>query len=138
MYFSFGIHSFLQLAIIDIDNFKRVNDTYGHWTGDIVLKQVASILQESITSNDFVARYGEEEFAVIFIGKSIQEITDMLEAIRYLIEKTTFPELDGKSVTVSIGVQPYVKNEGKASLFKFADAHLYTAKVTGKNKIVSE
>jgi diguanylate cyclase (GGDEF)-like protein len=127
----------LQLALFDIDNFKKVNDTYGHWTGDIVLKQVANIIHNSITINDFIARYGGEEFAVIFIGKNMEETLAILENIRATIEKTIFKELENKAVTVSIGVQSYKKNDGKESLFKFADAYLYTAKTSGKNIIVS-
>ena len=128
----------LQLAIIDIDNFKKVNDTYGHWTGDIVLKRVAEIIQNSTTSNDFVARYGGEEFAIIFIEKSHQETLSILETIRSNIENDLFKELENKSVTVSIGVHSYVKNEGKEALFKAADNCLYSAKATGKNRIVDQ
>jgi diguanylate cyclase (GGDEF)-like protein len=131
------LYSFqIQLAIIDIDNFKIVNDTYGHWTGDIVLKEVGKILQSSVTADDFVTRYGGEEFAVVFIGKTFPETLDILEKIRESIENHTFVELANKSVTVSIGVHNYLSSDGKELLFKYADEALYRAKRSGKNKVV--
>jgi diguanylate cyclase (GGDEF)-like protein len=126
----------LQLAIIDIDNFKKVNDTYGHWCGDIVLKEVARIAQQHISSDDFIARYGGEEFAMVFIGKSLDETLAVLEAIRDHISGTVFVELLNSTVTVSVGVHTYTENQGKEFLFKCADQCLYEAKATGKNKIV--
>jgi diguanylate cyclase (GGDEF)-like protein len=126
----------VQLALIDIDNFKKVNDTYGHWTGDIVLKGVGSILQNSVTADDFVARYGGEEFAVIFIDKNLSETLSILDKIKDAIENNTFEELENNSVTVSIGVHNYLNNEGKELLFKYADGALYDAKCSGKNKVL--
>ncbi|SDD92400.1 diguanylate cyclase (GGDEF) domain-containing protein [Paenibacillus sp. UNCCL117] len=126
----------LQLAILDIDNFKRINDTYGHWVGDIVLLRVAAIIKETVTPNDFVARYGGEEFAVIFTEKTLEEAYRIAELIRQRLYVTMHPELDSKSATISIGLQEYVKGKGKEALFKGADASLYEAKRTGKNKTV--
>jgi two-component system cell cycle response regulator len=126
----------IQLALIDIDNFKKVNDTYGHWTGDIVLKEVANIVQASVTADDFVSRYGGEEFAIIFIGKSFTDTLAILEKIRKDIETRNFLELENKPVTVSIGVHDYCNREGKELLFKYADSALYKAKGSGKNKVV--
>ncbi|MEK8131045.1 diguanylate cyclase [Paenibacillus filicis] len=126
----------LQLAILDIDNFKRINDTYGHWVGDIVLMRVASIIKETVTPHDFVARYGGEEFAVIFTEKTLDEAHRLSELIRQRLFVTMHPELNSKSVTISIGLQEYAKGKGKEALFKGADASLYAAKRTGKNKTV--
>ncbi|MED4608767.1 MULTISPECIES: GGDEF domain-containing protein [Paenibacillus] len=124
----------LQLAILDIDNFKRINDTYGHWVGDIILIRVASIIKETVTPNDFVARYGGEEFAVIFTEKTLDEAYRLVEQIRHKLYVTLHPELDSKAATISIGLQEYMKGKGKEALFKGADASLYAAKRTGKNK----
>lgn len=131
------LYSFqIQLAIIDIDNFKKVNDTYGHWSGDIVLKEVASIITQTITPDDFAARYGGEEFAIIFIGKPLSDTLRMLEILREAISKKTFEVLENDSVTVSIGVCNYLNTDNKELLFKGADTALYSAKTSGKNKIV--
>lgn len=128
----------LQLALIDIDNFKKVNDTYGHWVGDLVLKGVAQQIREQVTLNDFVARYGGEEFAVIFTDKSLEETIQILENIRQTIEAMTYPELENQAVTISIGLHHYAAGDGKETLFKSTDSALYVAKRTGKNKIVVE
>ncbi len=124
----------LQLAILDIDNFKRINDTYGHWVGDIILIRVASIIKETVTPNDFVARYGGEEFAVIFTEKTLDEAYRLVEQIRHKLYVTLHPELDSKAATISIGLQEYMKGKGKEALFKGADASLYAAKRTGKKQ----
>ncbi len=126
----------LQLALMDIDNFEAVNDTYGHWAGDIVLKEVAGCIKASVTANDFVARYGGEEFAVIFTEKSSSETMNILENIREAIAGLAFNELNGNGITISTGVRPYAKGEGKETLFKLADDALYRAKSEGKNKTV--
>jgi two-component system cell cycle response regulator len=132
-----NLYSFqIQLAIIDIDNFKKVNDTYGHWSGDIVLKEVANILNQTITPDDFAARYGGEEFAIIFIGKPLSDTLKMLESLRETISKRTFEVLENGSVTVSIGVCNYLNAHNKELLFKGADSALYSAKTSGKNKII--
>lgn len=132
-----SIYSFqLQLAIIDIDDFKKVNDTYGHWSGDIVLKETANIIQSSVTPDDFVARYGGEEFAIIFLGKSLTDTLSILETLRETISKRVYKELENKSITVSTGVHNYFNKESKELLFKYADGALYKAKASGKNKII--
>lgn len=128
-------HLPLQLAVIDIDNFKRINDTYGHWAGDNILMRVGAILRSGITADDFVARYGGEEFAIIFTDKHLEQSYDILERIRSEIAGTPHEELGFKSVTVSIGLEEYKKGQGKELLFKNADASLYTAKKRGKNQI---
>ncbi|MDF2959854.1 MAG: hypothetical protein K0S39_1589 [Paenibacillus sp.] len=124
----------LQLAIMDIDNFKKINDTYGHWVGDIMLQRVANIIKETVTPNDFVARYGGEEFAVIFTEKTLEQAFSIAEQIRQKLAMSLHPELDSQAATISIGLQDYEKGHGKEALFKGADASLYTAKRSGKNK----
>ncbi|MEK3725816.1 GGDEF domain-containing protein [Paenibacillus sp. FSL H8-0034] len=129
-------HLPLQLAILDIDNFKHINDTYGHWVGDIILQRVALIIKETVTSNDFVARYGGEEFAIIFADKPMDQSYLIAEQIRQKLNLTLHPELDSKAATISIGLQNYATGEGKEALFRGADASLYIAKRSGKNKTV--
>jgi diguanylate cyclase (GGDEF)-like protein len=126
----------LQLAVLDIDNFKKVNDTYGHWVGDIVLKKVAECIRSSLEMDDFAARYGGEEFVVLFTGKSLEQSLERAERIRLAIADAAIPEMEGKPVTISIGLHAYQTGEEKGAMFKQADAALYEAKKTGKNKTV--
>lgn len=127
----------LQLAILDLDNFKKVNDTYGHHVGDNVLMRTAAILRQSVTPNDFVARYGGEEFAIIFTEKTLKESYAVLERIRSEMEQLPHEELGFRPVTCSIGLEAYRLGTGKDYLFKNADASLYAAKKRGKNQISS-
>ncbi|MHA6531474.1 GGDEF domain-containing protein [Paenibacillus sp. BAC0078] len=127
----------LQLALFDIDNFKRVNDTYGHWVGDLVLKEVAAKVGGMIGLNDFAARYGGEEFAVIFTDKSFHEAYSAAEQLRLSISAMEHPYAGGKPITVSIGLCDYQHGYGKEMLFRKTDHALYTAKRSGKNTVVT-
>lgn len=126
----------LQLAVIDIDNFKRINDTYGHSVGDVVLKQVASTIAENVTGDDIVARYGGEEFAILMTGKTFEESYKIIEGIRLKIADIHHRELEGQNVTVSIGLANYEYVTDKSDFFNQADTLLYEGKRTGKNKVV--
>jgi diguanylate cyclase (GGDEF)-like protein len=128
----FSIH----VAVLDVDNFKKVNDTYGHRAGDTVLKSVSAIIKKRIGLNDFAARYGGEEFSIIFTEKSMTEVFELLEKIRWKISQTSYEELNGNAVTISIGLSEYAPGSGKEELFKGADKSLYKAKKSGKNKTV--
>ncbi|WP_234414373.1 GGDEF domain-containing protein [Paenibacillus sp. CAA11] len=125
----------IQLGILDIDNFKTINDNYGHWVGDIVLKEVANQLTEIMHTDDFAARYGGEEFAVIFTEKTPEEAYNYAEKIRESIERLELPHLD-RPVTVSVGLCEYHLGDGKEALFRNADSALYKAKRSGKNRTV--
>ncbi|WP_249897643.1 GGDEF domain-containing protein [Paenibacillus sp. PK3_47] len=127
----------LQLALFDIDNFKHVNDTYGHWVGDLVLKEVAAKVGSMIGLNDFGARYGGEEFAVIFTDKSYEEAYAAAEKLRIVIEQMKHPYAGSRPITVSIGLCNYRSGYGKELLFRNTDEALYEAKRTGKNKVVT-
>ncbi|MFC4599607.1 GGDEF domain-containing protein [Cohnella hongkongensis] len=126
----------LHLAILDIDNFKSVNDTFGHKAGDSVLRKVASIARSKTGSNDFIARYGGEEFVILFTEKSFQEVFELVEGIRKDIASASYEALGDRRVTVSIGLNAYVPGMGKEELFRLADAALYEAKHSGKNRTV--
>ncbi len=126
----------LHLAVLDIDNFKQVNDTYGHRAGDTVLREVAAIARSKIGPNDFIARYGGEEFVILFMDSSSSFVQDTVEKIRRTVEQYPHPSLNGLNVTVSIGLNRYVRGMGKERLFKEADAALYEAKREGKNRTV--
>ncbi|UJF34167.1 GGDEF domain-containing protein [Paenibacillus hexagrammi] len=128
----------LHLAIMDIDNFKSINDTFGHATGDVVLKRVAAVISESISSSEIVARYGGEEFAIIFTEKALHDSYTEVETIRESIHQMDFDEMDGRKVSVSIGLSSYQKGSSKSKLFQESDQLLYQAKRSGKNRTVMD
>ena len=126
-----------SLAVIDIDNFKNVNDTYGHAFGDVVLKEVADICARHKGAAGFCARYGGEEFAIIFKGAGVGQAEEMAEQIRQEFEQKMFTTPQGeRSFSVSIGVAEYDRAyPGASAFFEVADAALYCAKREGKNQV---
>lgn len=126
----------LYLLLLDLDSFKKVNDTYGHLAGDLALKYVAGVLQTALTDQAAAFRYGGEEFAVLLTHCSPSEAARFADQIREEIAKQAHPELGGGHLSVSIGVSRYRPELHKEELFAEADACLYEAKHTGKNKVV--
>jgi diguanylate cyclase (GGDEF)-like protein len=124
-----------HLALIDIDNFKLINDKYGHRTGDIILSRVAKAIRDITSPADIAARYGGEEFAVLFFEKTFEEAEAIAEKIRLRLSETPHEEMDGAAVTVSIGLKSYFQGNTKELLFEEVDALLYAAKHEGKNKV---
>ena len=131
----------LSLAIIDIDFFKKVNDTHGHHVGDQVLKQLGRLIGGSLKrTSDRVCRYGGEEFAVILPNTELQGAVDLMEALRVKIQETDMVTDAGDlRITVSIGVSTTtVSQDGEElGLFKAADECLYEAKQSGRNLVCS-
>lgn len=128
----------VSLLMIDIDDFKQFNDTYGHQCGDMVLKQLAGILRNSVRVIDILARYGGEEFAVILPGETGERAALAAERICESIRSTPFSLGDGISVqvTVSIGVGTLTHGQGdKADLVRKADNALYRAKANLKDRV---
>ena len=126
--------SALSIIFLDIDHFKIVNDTYGHDAGDYILKEIASILKDSVRKGDFVARWGGEEFIITLQAMTADQASIIAEKIRHNIEEYTFT--DGGKQTVSLGVTQYVVGESKENLLKRVDEALYAAKQSGRNKVV--
>lgn len=124
----------LQLVILDIDNFKSVNDTFGHWVGDIALKQVAAAIRSCVSTDIFAARYGGEEFIILFREESIESAYRIVEHLRESIASTPIAEMGDQAVTISIGMHALVHGDTKASSFQKADQALYDSKNSGKNK----
>lgn len=125
----------LHVAMLDVDFFKSVNDTFGHQAGDQVLKRIASVIREGVGSSDFAARYGGEEFTIVFTDRTLEEVRQVLERIRGNVELLHHPELEGRRVTLSIGLHPYGKGMEGDRLLEHADAYLYQAKRKGRNRI---
>lgn len=124
------------LAMIDIDHFKRVNDTLGHEQGDLVLRQVATVLTSILRGSDFCVRLGGEEFAVFALGLHIDELNGLAERCRYQVERMTLPGLLAKwPITVSIGTAMRQPQENLAELIRRADQALYAAKQAGRNRV---
>lgn len=126
-----------SIFVIDIDNFKQVNDTYGHAYGDEVIRTVAHVIEKNRGSKDFAARYGGEEFAMICPGKRAKEVVIVADKIRREIaERSIESKQEPKCFTVSIGVAEYCHTyQTGSSFFEEADQALYEAKATGKNKV---
>ena len=124
------------LLLIDIDHFKPINDKRGHDTGDRILQNVASIINQNINAQDFLGRWGGEEFLVIMPDTDKDTAFKLAEKIRLVIHETTFEPQDPLSVTISVGVSDRLENEAFASCFKRADDALYAAKAQGRNTVV--
>lgn len=131
--------SALSLAMIDIDHFKDINDTYGHQFGDYVLREISKIIYESFRKTDMVYRYGGEELAVILTETSIENATIPLERLRIKISEQQFL-YNGKvaNITISVGLGSYlIKMSTKAELIEAADKALYKAKENGRNRVIA-
>lgn len=124
----------LSIAIFDIDDFKKVNDSKGHVYGDQVLVDVATIIKKSIRETDLAGRYGGEEFMIIFPNTTLSVSKIISERIRQAVEDYNF--IEGLNITISGGVVQY-NNETITELVHSADTNLYRAKRNGKNRIVS-
>lgn len=132
-----GTQEIFSLIISDIDNFKCVNDTYGHAFGDKVIKKLSETMQEQQGRRDACARYGGEEFAIIIPNKGLNEAVLQAERIRKAFQNTDFISDDGEihHFTISLGVAEYNRKYNTASaFFQMADEALYQAKREGKNR----
>jgi len=123
----------LTIMVLDIDDFKRINDAYGHQTGDLVLVKFAHLIAGSIRKNDYLVRYGGEEFVIISVDSSLDGVAHLAEKVRQDIEKHQFSKAG--NVTVSIGIAELTSDDDSRSLFKRADKMLYKAKKNGKNQV---
>jgi len=135
---SFFSDTSLSLVMVDIDHFKRVNDTFGHTEGDKVLCEIASLLKASVRKKDTVARYGGEEFILILPEAGLEESSMISERIRRLVESTPFEVGQARiNLTVSLGISNFPSHHArtKEELVKMADSALYDAKRGGRNRV---
>jgi diguanylate cyclase len=127
----------LALAIVDVDNFKNINDTYGHLAGDKTLLVIAQTIRKTLRSTDFLARWGGEEFIAIFPDTDEEGIKAVLEKIRSKIESIPFRFRDKKvTITVSIGAAEFEPTNNIEGVFDRADKNLYEAKRSGRNRCI--
>ncbi len=134
----------LCCIMIDVDYFKKVNDTYGHIAGDCVLKQVGKIIPQELREYDIAARYGGEEFSILLPFTSIKEAFAVAQRLRKAIEETEMDISEAKiagintiKVTASFGVSEYIDTiKDPKELYKMADSALYVAKERGRNRVM--
>ena len=132
----------VALMMCDIDHFKKFNDSWGHQTGDQVLRLVASCLSDNLKGRDTAARYGGEEFGVILRGTDLVNAIHVADQIRQavqgrkLVKKSTGDVLG--TITISIGVSQFAPGDTVESVIRRADACLYGAKQNGRNMVLGE
>jgi len=124
----------VSLILFDIDDFKKVNDTFGHLAGDEILRKIANIANENIRQSDFLARWGGEEFMIIQSDIPSEEATNLAERLRLSIETANFPRI--QKITASFGVTTFLKGDNTDSFLTRVDEALYSAKKSGKNRVV--
>jgi diguanylate cyclase (GGDEF)-like protein len=125
----------LAMILFDIDAFKRINDTYGHFTGDQVLKTLVTLVREEIRRIDILIRWGGDEFICILPETNLEGAVRLAERMRFLIEKYRFPHI-GK-VTLSMGISQFIEGDTENTLLIRADEGLYEAKLNGGNQVRS-
>ena len=126
------VQAAFSLCIIDIDHFKKVNDTYGHQTGDYVLEKLASILKLQSREEDIAARYGGEEFVLLLPNTDISESKIIAENLRQSIAYSTW---EMGHITVSMGIATFIPTDSETTLLQKADQALYASKEHGRNRV---
>jgi diguanylate cyclase len=128
------------LVLADIDNFKKINDSYGHPVGDKILATVASVIRSNVRKDIFVARSGGEEFAMIVEGNTAEEVMIICERVRRALETRTFRNsrsgVDYGPVTISVGFAMASQANDPGELYANSDTALYHAKNGGRNRTV--
>ncbi len=125
----------LSVSMLDIDDFKKVNDTYGHVTGDKVLKEIGSIIRDSIRETDFAGRYGGEEFLVVLVGCDSEKAKEVVERLLSRVRKNNWKNLGVGKITMSAGIAEYREGVSVIELVEMADKALYKAKRSGKDRV---
>lgn len=124
------------VLMLDIDHFKKVNDTYGHLIGDQVLQLLVMLLKQTLRDRDYVVRFGGEEFLIILHGTVFENACRIAERIRIIMEENMSTPMR-RPITVSIGVVSYHQDESIKELLQRVDDNLYKAKTSGRNQVVS-
>jgi len=122
-----------SIVMLDIDHFKRINDTHGHDAGDYVLKRMTKLVRENIRDLDILSRYGGEEFVIILPERNLKGAIAVAERIRKVIESACFDKVG--QITISAGVSDFMQGDNRESVFKKVDNALYIAKNGGRNRV---
>ena len=126
------------IALIDIDHFKTINDTYGHVTGDIVLRQLGKVLRQNLRATDLAGRYGGDEFCVILPDMPLSRATEVMDALRDCFNAVAYAQDPTLRASLSIGLAPYQPTHADSiSWLNDADLALYEAKSGGRNRVSS-
>lgn len=129
----------ISIAFCDLDDFKKINDTFGHAAGDAVLQEVATALRENVRGSDIVSRFGGEEIVIAFASATEEEAVAKADALREKVAALSFPDYPDLQVSISVGVAssdaPGLEPEFR-QLVEAADAAVYGAKEAGKNRVV--
>lgn len=130
------MNQLLYSAMLDFDYFKKINDTYGHQAGDLVLRTIAGVIRKNIRSYDLLCRYGGEEFVIMFAVNNEKEVFDVAERIRKDIKRTVM-DYEGieLNITCSIGLARFLENDTLETSIKKADDALYAAKNAGRDQV---
>ena len=128
----------LSLVLIDVDNFKKINDVYGHQKGDHVLKSLSEIFRKHLRQYDSVARFGGEEFTLILPSTDSPEAFSIADRVRQEVAQMVDADLEGLKVTISLGVASHSAEQAQSSddLIRKADYALYQAKQEGRNRVI--
>lgn len=126
----------LSFALLDIDDFKQVNDTYGHLNGDLVISALTGIMKKYSDQHRVMSRFGGEEFVIVFSGEQVLRSAAFLESLRKEFEKQSY-DFTGDAITVSIGLVYWKPGMTSEDLFNRADEAMYQAKSLGKNKVIT-
>jgi diguanylate cyclase (GGDEF)-like protein len=129
----------LCMAVVDIDHFKSINDKYGHAAGDKTLQVIAKHLRGTIRKTDFLARWGGEEFVILFPDSELINLQPVVEKMRAKLERLPFKfKQQPVSITASFGVTQFSQDDTIETVFERADKHLYAAKNNGRNQIIHD
>jgi len=126
----------LSIGLLDIDHFKKVNDTHGHQAGDSVLQELTSLIAQHIREVDYLARYGGEEFVLLTPGTDLVGARGLAEKLRRIIESHAF--LGQDRITISLGVAQFIQEDTAATFIERADAGMYRAKAKGRNRVETQ
>jgi len=121
--------------MLDIDNFKQINDSHGHQVGDGVLRKVCELVASSVRSSDLLFRVGGEEFCLVAMAMDVERARMLAEKIRQVIESHRFAQVG--QVTISIGIAHFREGDTLHDIYARADAALYEAKRRGRNRVVA-
>lgn len=124
----------ISLVLFDIDKFKSINDTYGHNIGDKVLVELASVVKSMLRKEDFIARWGGEEFIILFSNTPVEKARKITERIRAAVESYPFETV--KKVTCSFGITEFSNSDNQVNFLERADQALYEAKESGRNRVI--